>query len=450
MTYSVVSAESGHVALGLAIRKLNVAGTFMQAPAHPDDETNALFALFSYGMGLRVDRPAEQPRRGRPERDRARAVPRHRRAAHLGAARRRTASTAPSSTSRAPSTTATPSIPQEVIDKWGREEIVGDYVRLIRTLRPDVVRDDEHPGRRRRPRARGDDGPGARGVRGGGRSDEVSGADREGLRPWQPKKLYFTGGRGVIGGRGGRGRARRRGVVARQRRAGAAGRGTGAGCRTSTRVEHGGVRRAARPDLRRDRHRRAQQSQVPGHGRRCPASPGIAAAVAAAAAGRRRRSLSADGLDDPRPDGEGRDVAVRRHRHEPRRTRASTPARIRPPALTRGPRGNRRRRRSTRQKAFDVGQRRGDGGADRSGPDGRARAARAARRRWACQRRRALRDRLPAADQKERDYQDAVIAAHGLTFDAIADDGLVIAGQPVKLSLVGRQSRRRGRRRHAA
>ena len=29
--------------------------------------------------------------------------------------------------------------PQEVIDKWGRKDIVGDYVRLIRTLRPDVV-----------------------------------------------------------------------------------------------------------------------------------------------------------------------------------------------------------------------------------------------------------------------------------------------------------------------
>ena len=37
---------------------------------------------------------------------------------------------------------------------------------------------------------------------------------------------------------------------------------------------------------------------------------------------------------------------------------------------------------------------------------------------------------------KERDYEDAVLAAHGLTFDAVADDGLVIAGQPVKLSLL--------------
>ena len=29
--------------------------------------------------------------------------------------------------------------PEEVIGKWGRKEIVGDYVRLMRTLRPDVV-----------------------------------------------------------------------------------------------------------------------------------------------------------------------------------------------------------------------------------------------------------------------------------------------------------------------
>src|SRR6201997_2362635 len=54
MNYSLVSQDNGHVALGLALRKLAVSGTFLQAPAHPDDETNALFALFGYGMGLRV------------------------------------------------------------------------------------------------------------------------------------------------------------------------------------------------------------------------------------------------------------------------------------------------------------------------------------------------------------------------------------------------------------
>ena len=35
MTFSLVTADSGHVALGLALRKLNVSGTFMQAPRIP-------------------------------------------------------------------------------------------------------------------------------------------------------------------------------------------------------------------------------------------------------------------------------------------------------------------------------------------------------------------------------------------------------------------------------
>src|SRR5215471_14251286 len=53
MTLPLVSQDSGHVALGLALRKLIVSGTFMQIAAHPDDEHNALFALFTHGMGLR-------------------------------------------------------------------------------------------------------------------------------------------------------------------------------------------------------------------------------------------------------------------------------------------------------------------------------------------------------------------------------------------------------------
>ncbi len=37
--------------------------------------------------------------------------------------------------------------------------------------------------------------------------------------------------------------------------------------------------------------------------------------------------------------------------------------------------------------------------------------------------------------QKERDYENAVLASHNLTFDAVADDGLVVGGQAVRLSL---------------
>ena len=54
MTFPLVSQRSGHAALGLALRRLNVSATFMQAPAHPDDEHNGLFALFRYGMGFRA------------------------------------------------------------------------------------------------------------------------------------------------------------------------------------------------------------------------------------------------------------------------------------------------------------------------------------------------------------------------------------------------------------
>ncbi len=37
---------------------------------------------------------------------------------------------------------------------------------------------------------------------------------------------------------------------------------------------------------------------------------------------------------------------------------------------------------------------------------------------------------------KEQDFQDAVLAAHGLSFDAVSDDGLLITGQPVRLTLL--------------
>jgi hypothetical protein len=37
---------------------------------------------------------------------------------------------------------------------------------------------------------------------------------------------------------------------------------------------------------------------------------------------------------------------------------------------------------------------------------------------------------------KEQDYQHAVLAAHGLSFVAVANDGLVVGGQPIQLSLV--------------
>ena len=92
---------------------------------------------------------------------------------------------------------------QETLEKWGRQEILGDFVRHIRTLRPDVIVSMSPDGT------------------GGGQHHQTAGvlateafraaADpsqfpeqmREGPRPWQALKLYRPAG--GFGGRIGRG-----------------------------------------------------------------------------------------------------------------------------------------------------------------------------------------------------------------------------------------------------
>ena len=66
----------------------------------------------------------------------------------------------------------------ETFEKWGRDEIIGDFVRLIRTIRPDVITGDGADGHRRRPASSGVGADVARGVQARRRSDEVSRADQ--------------------------------------------------------------------------------------------------------------------------------------------------------------------------------------------------------------------------------------------------------------------------------
>ena len=204
MSYSVVSSESGHVALGLAIRKLNVSGTFMQSAAHPDDEHNALFALYTRGMGLRSI--SLQTNRGEggqneigPELFRDIGVLR---TGELLSAHR--IDGAEQYFTRAIDYGYSFS-PQEVIDKWGREETIGDFVRQIRTFRPDVFLTMNIQG------GGGDRAHEATTIlateayKRAGDPTQYPDQIKEGLRPWKPKKLYYTGGRGggPAGGRRG-------------------------------------------------------------------------------------------------------------------------------------------------------------------------------------------------------------------------------------------------------
>src|SRR5262249_182140 len=99
--------------------------------------------------------------------------------------------------------------PEEVIGKWGHNDIIGDYVRMWRTLRPDVIVTMNIQGRG------GDRAPEATTVlvresfRAAGDPAMYPEQLQEGLRVWQPKKLYFAAGFGGPpgAGRGGRGNA---------------------------------------------------------------------------------------------------------------------------------------------------------------------------------------------------------------------------------------------------
>src|ERR1051325_6927543 len=186
MNYSLVSQESGHVALGLALRKLTVSATFLQAPAHPDDETNALFALFGHRMGMRViDLQNNRGDGGQneigPELCGDMAVLR---TSELLSAHR--IDGAEQYFTRAIDYGYSFD-PEEVIAKWGRTEIVGDYVRLIRTLRPDVLLTMNIQGRG------GDRAHEATTILArqayfaAGKPDMYPEQLKEGLRPWQPK-----------------------------------------------------------------------------------------------------------------------------------------------------------------------------------------------------------------------------------------------------------------------
>ena len=185
-----VGEDQGHVALGLALRHLGNAGIFMMATAHPDDENNALLVMLNRGQGVRTTLATATRGNGGqneigPEIFEALGVLRTEELAALhrfdGAEQYFT---------RAVDFGFSFSV-EETLEKWGHDEILGDYVRLIRTIRPDVMTGLSPVGT------------------GGGQHHQTSArlaleafraaADparfpeqiAEGLHPWQPQKIYF-------------------------------------------------------------------------------------------------------------------------------------------------------------------------------------------------------------------------------------------------------------------
>src|SRR5579862_931487 len=192
-----VDEEQGHVALGLALRHLGNTGIFMMATAHPDDEDNGLLVMLNRGQGYRTTLVSATRGNGGqneigPEIFEALAVLRTEELAALhrfdGAEQYFT---------RAVDFGYTVSI-EETFEKWGRDEITGDYVRLIRTIRPDVIAamppTASGPGQHQHHTASAVLTRDAFALA----ADPTKYPEqiREGLRPWQPKKLYFRVGFG--------------------------------------------------------------------------------------------------------------------------------------------------------------------------------------------------------------------------------------------------------------
>ena len=423
LNYSLVSTDSGHIALGLALRKLSVSGTFMQAPAHPDDETNSLFALFGYGMGLRtIDLQNNRGEGGQneigPELFHDIGVLR---TSELLAAHR--IDGAEQYFTRAIDYGYSFD-PQEVIGKWGRQEIVGDYVRHIRTLRPDIVVTMNIQGRG------GDRAHEAttvlvrEGYLAAGDPSKYPEQIREGLRPWQPKKLYFSSGFGGPGGRGGRGGPETPAPTTPPATPPAP---------ATPPVKLAPVNTAAYDPLLGRTYQEIGSDARSFH--KCqgtgglPGLPGVAGGRGGAGrgggyqlmetsiAGQKNKDETSlfDGIDTSLP------ALAQYAGPNPPRPLTDGLARILAEA-----------RRA--QAAFAAGN-----DAATAAPVEAGLAAV-----------RALRDQLSGMglsdsaryeidfrlSTKERDYQEAVLAAHGLTFDAVADDGLIIAGQPVKLTIL--------------
>src|SRR3982750_2090109 len=128
----------GQVSLQLMLRKLASTGTFMETDAHPDDEDNGLLAMLGHGQGMRtVLVTATRGDGGQneigPELFQSLGVLR---TEELLAVHRFDG--AEQYFTRAIDFGYSFSV-DESIEKWGHDDIVGDLVRHIRAIRPDVI-----------------------------------------------------------------------------------------------------------------------------------------------------------------------------------------------------------------------------------------------------------------------------------------------------------------------
>ena len=195
-----IDLEDGEVALGLALRRLASTAVFMQATAHPDDENNALHVYLNRGQGVRtILATATRGDGGQneigPELYDSLAVLR---TEELEAMHRFDATE--QYFTRAIDFGYSFSI-EETLEKWGRDEIVADHVRLIRMTRPDVVVGMNPTGTAGGLHHQTSGLLSREAFKAAGDPARYPDQILEGLLPWQALKYYYPAG-GPGGGRG--------------------------------------------------------------------------------------------------------------------------------------------------------------------------------------------------------------------------------------------------------
>jgi LmbE family N-acetylglucosaminyl deacetylase len=200
--HAALDLDRGATGLGLALRRLGVTARVLYVTAHPDDEHNGVLVRLSRGLGVRtalltVTRGEGGQNAIGPELFAALGVLR---TAELDSMHRYDG--VEQYFGRAYEFGYSFSV-EETFAKWGREETLGDVVRVVRAFRPDVIltlplsgpgggQHHEAVGQLARDAFRASADPGRF-------PDQI----RQGLRPWQARKIYVGGIGGSAGGAGG-------------------------------------------------------------------------------------------------------------------------------------------------------------------------------------------------------------------------------------------------------
>ncbi|HLQ78272.1 MAG TPA: NEW3 domain-containing protein, partial [Terriglobia bacterium] len=193
--------DRGAMGLSQALKRLDVVASVLHTGAHPDDENSALLSWLSRGQGVRtaylsITRgDGGQNLLGTELFESLGVI----RTEELLAARRLDGAQQFFTPNYEFGFSKTA---QEGMEKWGHDKVLGDFVRVIRQFRPEIIVS--------RFTGTASDGHGHHQVAGIITQEAFKAAADPKLypeygKPWQAKKLYLNGGRGGQGAQGGRG-----------------------------------------------------------------------------------------------------------------------------------------------------------------------------------------------------------------------------------------------------